>query len=434
MWLGVLFAMLCVATWYEHFDRAESATVFLEQSTAGLRKLISVYREKTIQCLVLGNYIEVSPYTIETLLLHLYFECVRGEETQTGSWVMLGLLIRLALQAGYHIDGSHNQHTSPFRAELRRRTWMMIFMADVFTSAQMTLPRMIKDSQCDTASPLNLLDEDIAEDMVELPDARPESVQTSVLYFEAKSRIVRIYGMAYEMTSCTPASSYEEIMAVDKLLHATYRALPQWLAMRPIAQSTMESSEQIMRPLYIGLVFLRARCALHRNNMLKARTDPNFTYSHVTCTEAAIRILEIQQELDREMQIGGLLYQDRWKVVLKVKHDFLFATTLLCLELDHALSTVAGAHTPPANVVKILKESYSVWLRSSSSSKEAQEAIEILRDVFEKVQMPESGSVQGLEGQVADGHDESILVRPKPINFLPTNRFSRGPMIFPRRD
>lgn len=430
MWIGLLFAMMCVATQYEQFSPNESAAVFHEQSTPDPRHLISAYREKTIQCLVLGNYIKAPAYTVETLLLHLHSEYVRREDTQTGSWILLGMIVRLALRSGYHIDGSHFPHISLFQAEMRRRIWMVISILDVFTSAQIGLPRMIKDSQCDSGAPRNLLDEDLDENMTELRIARPDTAQTAVLYFEAKNRIIRIFGMVFDLTSSAAPCSYEEIMALDKVLHDTYNTIPQWLTMIPIAQSDMDNPEQIMRRIYIVLVFLKSRCILHRKHMLQGRTNASFSYSRMTCIEAAVQILEIQRELDQEMQIGGRLYQDRWKVGSIVKHEFLLATTILCLDLDHGMGSGARSHgSEREKVFKVLNDSYFIWLRSSESSTEAQKAIEVLRIVLEKAQ-----SSRNMESSAPGGYDESILQRPKPINFMPSARHLRGPMVLPPRD
>jgi hypothetical protein len=85
------------------------------------------------------------------------------------------------------MDGSQFPRISLFNAEIRRRIWLVIFMLKVFTSAQVGLPRMLKDFQYDTTEPRNLLDDDFYESMAELPDGMPDTVQTPLQFFVAKS-------------------------------------------------------------------------------------------------------------------------------------------------------------------------------------------------------------------------------------------------------
>lgn len=442
MWIGLLFATMCAATLYEQFSPNESAAIFHQESTPDPKHLILRYREKIIQCLILGNYTKCSPYTIEALLLYLHAESVRSEDTQIGNWVLLGIIIRLALRMGYHIDASYFPRVTVFEVEMRRRTWMVIFMLDVFTSAQVGLPRMIKDSQGDTAPPKNLMDEDLHKNMKELPIDRLDTVQTPVQFFAAKNRIVHVFGRIIDLTTTAPPCSYEDIMALDKVLHDTYKAIPQWLAMRSITQSIMDAPELTVRRIYVDLLFNKARCILHRKYMLEARTNINFMYSRTVCIEAALRILEIQRDMGEEMQIGGRLYEDRWKVSSIVKHEFLLATTILCFDLNHDMNVKMSSEDSKSslgvaareNVVKALSDSYSVWLRASGSSKEARKAVEVLRIVLGKAQRLSTANSQNMEEATAGEYGESILQRPEPINFMVTSRRSRGMQILPPMD
>lgn len=78
------------------------------------------YREKIVQCLVLGRYTKSVPYTIETLLYFTveHFQC---EDTQVGNWTLLGMIVCLAMRMGYHRDAAHSPQISPYHGEMRRR-------------------------------------------------------------------------------------------------------------------------------------------------------------------------------------------------------------------------------------------------------------------------------------------------------------------------
>jgi hypothetical protein len=145
-----------------------------------------------------------------------------------------------------------------------------------------------------------------------------------------------------------------------------------------------------MRRIYVALLYQKARCVLHRKYVLPARTNSSFTYSRTTCLEAALQILQYQQILDQETQPGGRLHQDRWKVSSVIKTDFLFATTILCLDLDHDILEISSLESPDTSaivvVIQVLTDSRQIWLRSSPSSREAKKAAQVIDAVLGKAQ------------------------------------------------
>jgi hypothetical protein len=391
MWLGLLFSIICCGTLYQQYSPSESIQPLYLQPPSDPKRIVQNYREKIVQCLILGNYTRSIPYTIETLLVYLHVEFIRSNDTQLGCWILLGIVLRIALRMGYHREPSNFPRILPFQAEMRRRLWVVISQLDVVVSAQVGLPRMIKESQCDTASPRNLLDEDFNASMAYLPPARPDTFQTVTLYFTAKSRIVSIFGIICDLTTSTKPVPYVEFMRLDKMLDDAYQSIPQWLQTRAMSKSIMDDPEAIIRRFFVALLFHKSKCVLHRTYMLPARTDRRYNYSRKACMENALQILELQNVLDQETQVGGRLYQDRWKVSAVMKTDFLLATTILCVDLDQGQSSsgesLAEETETSQRVVSALNNSYLIWLRSSSSSREAQKAAEALRIVLGKAEM-----------------------------------------------
>lgn len=78
-----------------------------EQALRDPQDTINNYRQRTVQCLVLGNYTEPRAYTVETLLLYYISDHFRTSDTQFGSWMVFGLIVRAAMRLGYHRDASH---------------------------------------------------------------------------------------------------------------------------------------------------------------------------------------------------------------------------------------------------------------------------------------------------------------------------------------
>ncbi|KAK9320869.1 fungal-specific transcription factor domain-containing protein [Lipomyces orientalis] len=390
MWLGMLFGVMCLAAAYRR-----DPIPMLPAS----KRLVQIYREKLMQCMALGGYTKCVPYTIETLLLYLHVEYLRSEDTQIETWILLGVIVRLALRMGYHRDASHFPHISVFQGEMRRRTWALIFQFDALASAQVGLPRMIREKQCDAAEPRNLLEDDLEESMTALPPARPDTFQTSVQYIVGKNTIVAVYINISDMTTSPWPPSYADVMSADKTLATTYASLPTTLHIRPISESLRDTPDTIIRRIYIALLLQKAKCTLHYRYMPLGRTDARYAYSRWACVEAALQTLGYQRILHEETQMGGRLYNDRWKVSSLVKSNFFLATTLLCLELEYDLTAEASGNVERTcdeedrrqQIIPALYESYAIWTQLSDTSQEARKASQVLRVVLGKVHASQTG-------------------------------------------
>ena len=391
MWIGLLFSSMCCGVLYQEFSSGDPSQLY-QESPSEAKLLTQKYREKIVQCLLLGKYTKSPPYTIEVLLLYMHIEYLLCRDSQVGLWLLFGLIVRLALRMGYHRDGSHFTRLSPFQAEMRRRTWAVVTQLDVMGSSQLGLPRMVREADSDTAEPRNLLDEDMDESMTELPPARSESVQTPIQYFVAKNKLIGILGMISDLTNSKRPLTHAQVMGLDQILDDTYKSSPPWLHMRPMSKSIMDGPETIMRRVFVALVYYKVKCILHRKYLIPARTDCRYTYSRSTCIDAALQILQCQSMLDEDTQAGGRLYHDRWKALSFVNQEFLLAISILCLDLDHdinlGMSLAAQRGTresvPRDEVIRALKKSYQIWLRSSGASRESQKAVKVLRIVLGK--------------------------------------------------
>lgn len=352
MWIGLLFAFMCLAVQYQQFSQNESRR--LQSADSDPESLVETFRQKTIQCLVLGRYIDGPPHAVETLLLYFFIEVLRGDNTETPSstWVIWGNIVRISLRSGYHRDGSHFASMSPFQAEVRRRVWAIIIQWDILISLQFSLPRLVRPSQCDTADPRNLADEDLYDAMPGLPPARPDSARTVPQYHVAKNRLLSVVAMIYDLTSSAAPSPAAEISRLDELLTSTYSSiLPVW---QPDGQSTKTplTPTVSVRSTFLTLIYHRAQIVLHQHYLQLDRTNGGhghgygyaYTYSRKTCIDAALTILQHQWTLYLQTQVGGPLCRHGWKFLSLLAQDFLYATAVLCAELAQDLNaTVPGA-------------------------------------------------------------------------------------------
>lgn len=392
MWIGLLFAMMCTATLYQEPTPADLIPFNSLPSYFKPREPMEVYREKTVQCLILGRYTKGVPYAIETLIFYMHIEYIKSPADLSQVWILMGIILRLALRMGYHRDPSHFLRITPFQGEMRRRTWAVIAQLDAFGSPQVGLPRMISESHSDTAEPRNLLDEDFDESSTSLPQSRPDTFQTEIQFFISKNKLVTVYGMISDFTTSTQLPAYTEIMRLNRMLDDAKEKVPIWLQMREMSKSIMDSPELIIHRIYIDLQYHKAKCVLHRRHQVCAWSDNQYSYSRTACIESALGILEYQTLLDQETQLGGRLHQDRRKVLAVAKPEFLLATTLLCLDLDHHINAKASSGGFEDKsvidemdvVMQALKKSYYIWIGSFDSSKEAQKAAKALQIVLGK--------------------------------------------------
>lgn len=98
-----------------------------------------------------------------------------------------------------------------FEAEMRRRTWDVIWNVDYSVSAQFDLPRMTHASKYDTAELRNLVDTNFDINTKELPAARPDTEQTKIRYLVTKNRLIAIFAEVSYLKVASP-SCYTEIV------------------------------------------------------------------------------------------------------------------------------------------------------------------------------------------------------------------------------
>ncbi|KAL2818950.1 fungal-specific transcription factor domain-containing protein [Aspergillus granulosus] len=402
MWIGLLFSMICLACLASDPSEGPEA----EQHSLQL----DLYREKTVQCLVMGEYTKSGPYVLETVINYIYVEFGIRTDADKDMWFLLALEVNLAKRMGYHRDPSHFPSISPFRGEMRRRLWATVLMSDILLSSQMGMPRMISDWQYDTSEPRNLDDAHFDEDTNELPQSRPESELTTALGIVARTRIVKALGTIADLTSAVQPCSYTEIMRVDRILHEAVESIPSPLKMKPMAASLTDSPQAIISRLFIQHMFYKGQVMLHRRfvYMRDSSSEDVYKYSRRACVDASLGSLEIQHVLDDETRPGGQLHTMRWRVTSIMVHQFLTATMLLCSLLLHGQSIEREDEIRAG-----LQRARAIWIRRSSISKEAKKAAEAVSLVLARGKPTETVLKNGGVQNVATDLD---FRRPTPLS------------------
>lgn len=312
------------------------------------------------------------------------------KDMEIGIWVLVGNIVQIAIHMGYHRDAKHFPNISPFAGEMRRRVWAMIIQIDVSVSTQLGLPRLVKETQTDTAEPRNLNDSDFDEHTTELPYSRPETEVTHMLYVLAKLRLLSVGVKVANVATEPRPHSYAEILQLDQEIDKARDDLPSTLKWKGLASSLMVPSQVIIQRIFLEVLVQQLKIDLHRKFLEPSRLHHQYASSRYACLTAAISILEFQRLVDEETQTDGLLYQSRWRVSSAFINIFLLATSILCF----CLQTGTKSQTEPgkdsgiaeaASVDKIktvLKASQIIWSRQSATSGEARKAVAALRYIL----------------------------------------------------
>lgn len=430
---------MCLATGFQVMSGQGTPFNSAETALRDPTDTVRVFREKTVQCLVLDNYTEPGPYTVETLFLYYVSEHFRTADAQFGAWMIFGLMVRAAMRLGYHRDGSHYSKVSVFKAEMQRRIWVSILHMDLISSLQVGLPRMIREGSYDTRSPKNILDTDFDENTKVLPPERPYSESTTIGYSNSKHRITTVFGQIVDQANSTFPIPYSEVMMLDKKLHETYEQAEDPIRITSVDDLFIGSPITRFRKFSVDLTFQKARCVLHRKFFVTSKTTGSYPYpySMKTCVEASMRILQSQILMDRETNVGHPLHGHKWKTSSLLTHDFLLAAMLICLYIGNSIgenppnqglaNTGIQIKWTKEEMVDALQGSYRIWEERSAVSKEAMKAAKALKNMLAKVRSQKP--VMGRSASVVQGGAPPPAVIPHLQGMLQSSEFSRWYLI-----
>jgi hypothetical protein len=172
-----------------------------------------------------------------------------------GTYLLSGTMLRLALQQGYHRDPSHFPNLSVFQGEMRRRIWSAVGQHDLLFSIQIGLPKCIRYAECDTQSPRNLHEEELYEDMKQLPPSRPVSEDTEICYQVVKLKIMRAYGYVMEFLNLLEPQPYEEVLKLDLKLIEAQANIPAHLQLRTLEEMAKDPPSRVMERYIMQLFY-----------------------------------------------------------------------------------------------------------------------------------------------------------------------------------
>jgi hypothetical protein len=342
-------------------------------------------------------------YKVEAAVVYLGIEYVRADNLKTDLSVLLGLVSRLAIVAGYHRDAQINSQVTSFEAEMRRRSWLVLLVTDCVVAYETGLPRVIPGGLGDAGCPRNLLDEDFGPFTITLPPARNATKNCNRIIYMLKME--SILSMAADIADSAPglASFPERTAELNERLEAIRDSIPTILRI-PFSESSTADEKMAIWRSNLEMTYQRTRCILHRPFLTMHSLDRQTQSLRDTCVTAAQRILELENEI---FQIFLLKTQSRhrvWFGASRCVSDGLTAAMVICLELIYrARDAHLSNNVASDRLIQLLQILYASWRCAPKFSPEVDKAARILAVMLRQMGIHHTG-------QCADEVDSSAHV------------------------
>ncbi|KAK9245854.1 hypothetical protein V1506DRAFT_506084 [Lipomyces tetrasporus] len=371
IWLGLLFSILGITMLsYHRFDEPPEYEGISES-------LFQLYRLRTAQCLIIGDIAKCLPYTLETLRFNATAELNRKDDNSRGLWIMTGVIVRAAINMGYHRDPSQSSSISILQAEYRRRVWLSVIGMDNMASFLVGFPRMMPAIYSDTMEPRNLHDWELSDDTTVLPPSRPLTEPTPATYMIVKGRLVRALGRITDFNNTPSLGSYDTVLEIDNSLYEAYQNFPPHMK---VYGGRRELNSFKNKPdvsnLQLESMYHQGMCTLHRKFIAKGRLDSQYNLSRDRCISSALALLDYQHILEPS-----------WYQLPLTRQIFALAAMILFLELEHRrrgpdmdTSSDSGA------LLQALEKSCALWEDAKSSCDEAWRVYQILAGMLSSFQ------------------------------------------------
>ncbi|KAJ6784350.1 hypothetical protein PWT90_11142 [Aphanocladium album] len=441
LWIAMLLGIMSVASqteaaWarYAYAYGAPSSSSGEAPSTSQQPPLASPFPlstppfvDQVAACLILGEYTKGGTYAIEALLHYQFIEVTSSTDVHADSWLLSGIVTRLAYRMGYHRDPSHFPSLTAFEGECRRRLWITVHAMDTMMSAQMGLPRLIKAGSADVQLPRNLQDADFDPSCESLPPERPWTDLTPTLHLIAKHRLFAAIGTITDVNMSIgpecPAPTIESEKELTRMIQDIYDQLPDKCKFHSMLSCIADKAADIIHRIGASALLQKGLIAIHWHRLMAsdardeaeqlrevggaAADRAHVRRSYAMCIHAALKVLGFQSIVESESRPGGGLFPQRIQASSVIKHEFLMSTVVLCRHmyrvaagpfgsplLEVALEETVGgeeedaaalALPEPHTVEAALRHSHSLWQRQSPVSSEARRISSILDALFRKI-------------------------------------------------
>jgi len=259
----------------------------------------------------------------------------------------------------------------------------------------------------------------------------------------AKSKLAFGFGRVLEEINGVQRKNYDDVLKIDKALREIYDSVPEHLQTRPMSEQALAPMALIMARFGLATIYHKALCVLHRRFVRLAKPSNRYMYSRKTCLESAMTLLDFQSVQCQHAQERNRMRSLRNHLSSLVSHDYLFAGTLVCMDLcmakerekanggdnsndvstpgtntsaatpqssnsggsrasissnsDSGGAYIAGLPYTREDIIASLERSRDLWMSQRDYSVEAYKASELLNVLLYQLKLPTSPSQQNAQ-------------------------------------
>ncbi|KAG0280691.1 hypothetical protein BGZ95_009158 [Linnemannia exigua] len=253
--------------------------------------------------------------TVQALLLMAHHQYATGN--YSGGWLYTGMSIRIAQDIGLHRQDVHVDE--PEEAEIRKRLWWSLYMADRLGSAILGRPMTLRDEGFNVQMPTDEWIADVlGEDTVEYP-YEPESVISCRLIWSIK--LFMQLGKVLDTMHCIEAEingsfladiSRTQLPQLHNSLTSWFLSLPNELMYTPYTMSPNSNHPPSPPTALMHMFYYTTLTILHRPYLRPVNSesiDANFLVSSRNiCTAAATNVCHIADSLMLHGQLRDTCY------------------------------------------------------------------------------------------------------------------------------
>ncbi|KAF9148643.1 hypothetical protein BG015_009614 [Linnemannia schmuckeri] len=253
--------------------------------------------------------------TVQALLLMAHHQYATGN--YSGGWLYTGMSIRIAQDIGLHRQDVNVDE--PEEAEVRKRLWWSLYMADRLGSAILGRPMTLRDEGFNVQMPTDEWIVDVlGEDTVEYP-YEPESVISCRLIWSIK--LFMQLGKVLDTMHCIEAEingsfladiSRTQLPQLHNSLTSWFLSLPNELMYTPYTMSPNSNHPPSPPTALMHMFYYTTLTILHRPYLRPVNSesiDSNFLLSSRNiCTAAATNVCHIADSLMLHGQLRDTCY------------------------------------------------------------------------------------------------------------------------------
>lgn len=208
-------------------------------------------------------------------------------------WTEAGTLLSEAMSAGFHRDPSVlGERVSFFDQEMRRRLWATIIEMELQISIDRGMPSASAGIPSDTATVLNVHDEELEKNNRPKSRSIDEHTSTSYLHISRSSFSLRVSLNSMINDLSTPLV-HENVLEYEDMITKELQRLP---SIGTNHRTAHENGRRIMVRSLLDVQLRQFLVMLHAPFAHQTQTSSRYTLSRISCLNAATEIVKIYSD------------------------------------------------------------------------------------------------------------------------------------------